>query len=88
MFLYDHYDQLNLSSAETKRFKPNVTLEDLFEFGTDEEEQLRKWKYEKFFEALSAMAIIIKFIESDKCSPKVLDLLKFYWAEKLNLTIK
>jgi len=86
--LYDHYDQIKLTPADTKRFKSKITLEGLFEFGTDEEEQLRKWKYEKFFEALSAMAIIIKFIESDKCSPKVLDLLKFYWAEKLNLTIK
>lgn len=88
VFLYDYYDQLKDSFRNDKEHKIKVEIEDSFEFGTTEEEEIRKWKYVKFFESLSAIAIIIKFVESDRNSPKVLDLLKFYWAEKLNLDIK
>ena len=34
------------------------------------------------------MLIVVKFIENDKNSPKTLDFLKFYWAEKLNLKLQ
>mgnify|MGYP006284149587 CR=1 FL=1 len=34
------------------------------------------------------MSLVIKFVECENDTPKVLDLLKFYWAEKLNLEIK
>lgn len=63
-------------------------IEDLFEFGNNDEEETRKYKYIKFIEALACMLIILKFIESEKTSPKSLELLRFYWAEKLNLKIK
>ena len=88
VFLYDYFDQLKGLVKENSEYKIKTELHDSFEFGKTEEEETRKWKYVKFFESLSTIAIIVKFVESDKNSPKVLDLLKFYWAEKLNLDIK
>lgn len=88
VFLYDYFDQLKPSIRKERDYRIKIEIEDSFEFGTTDEEEVRKWKYVKFFESLSAIAIIVKFVESDRNSPKVLDLLKFYWAEKLNLDIK
>lgn len=87
-FLYDFQDRLQGTLNKTSTYQMAYELEDLFVFDKGEEEELRKYKYLKFFEALACMLIILKFIESDKNTPKTLDLLKFYWAEKLNLTIR
>ena len=88
VFLYDHQDRYQSKISKPCNFKIKKQLEDLFVFGTSEEEHQRKMKYVKFFEALAAMLVVINFVESDKTSPGVLDLLKYYWAEKLNLEIK
>jgi hypothetical protein len=87
-FIYDQHNRLKPVSKSTFSYKAKHKLEDLFVFSTGEEEDQRKYKYSKFFDSLACVMIITKYNESDKNSPKGLDLLKFYWAEKLNLEIK
>lgn len=86
-FLYDYHDRLKAKLTPSSNYRMKNKLEDLFLFGPGEEEELRKYKYVKFFEALAIIIIITKYNEKDSNSPKCLDLLKFYWAEKLNLEI-
>lgn len=85
VFLYDHQERLQTRGTG---YKMKKELDDIFTFGDSDEEITRKMKYVKFFEAMASMLLVMKFIDSEKNSPKTFDLLKFYWAEKLNLDIK
>lgn len=87
VFLYDQFDRIKESALKPENYRLGKKIEELFVFREGEEEEIRKYKYVKFFEALAVILIVLKFIESDSSSPKTLDLLKFYWAEKLNLEI-
>ncbi|CAI2382502.1 unnamed protein product [Moneuplotes crassus] len=88
VFIYDHFDRLKNPEINPHNFVPEHFIEKMFIFKEgDEEEELRKYKYVKFFECIAAVLITLKFIDSDRNSPKTLDLLKFYWAERLNLEI-
>jgi hypothetical protein len=86
VFLYDHQERL--IPKQGVKYKLKNDLPDVFVFGDSDEENLRKMKYVKFFEAMASMLLVMKFIDSEKNTPKTFDLLKFYWAEKLNLDIK
>ncbi len=89
VFVYDSFDRLKNTKINPHNFVPEHSIEKMFYFDEDnEEDDLRKYKYLKFFEWIAAILITLKFIDSDKTSPKTLDLLKFYWAEKLNLEIR
>jgi len=52
VFLYDHFDRLKTPHPRSLHLKQNH-LKDLFVFKEGEEEELRKYKYVKFFEALA-----------------------------------
>jgi hypothetical protein len=88
VFLYDYQDRLQVPSTSPLKYRFRKELHDLFEFGDTKDENTRKWKYVKFFESLAVMLLVLKYVESEKTAPRTLDLLKFYWAEKLNLKIK
>lgn len=63
--MYDYHDRLKAKLTPSCNYRMKNSLEELFVFGTTEEEELRKYKYVKFFEALAVIIIVTKYNEKE-----------------------